>query len=39
VSDEGIAGLRAAIDDVSGLLRSLDDGEWAAAGWTAKDGC
>jgi uncharacterized protein (TIGR03083 family) len=36
-----MAGLAASLDDVSGLLESLDDQEWnapsAAAGWTVKD--
>jgi uncharacterized protein (TIGR03083 family) len=41
MSFEGMAGMRAAIDDVATLLGSLGDGEWnapsAAAGWTVKD--
>jgi uncharacterized protein (TIGR03083 family) len=41
MSLEGMAGMRADIDDVSALLGSLDDSEWdapsAAAGWTVKD--
>jgi hypothetical protein len=41
MSFEGMAGMRATIDDVSTLLGSLGDGEWnaasAAAGWTVKD--
>jgi hypothetical protein len=36
-----MAGLRATLGDVSGLIGALDDGEWAtasaAAGWTVKD--
>jgi uncharacterized protein (TIGR03083 family) len=40
MSREGIAGLRATLDDVLTIFRSLDD-EWnmpsAAAGWTVKD--
>jgi uncharacterized protein (TIGR03083 family) len=41
MSSEGMTGMRAAIDDASSLLGSLDDAEWntpsAAAGWTVKD--
>src|SRR5580700_3849567 len=36
-----MAGIRATLGDVSGLIGALDDGEWAtasaAAGWTVKD--
>jgi len=41
MSHEGMAGMRASIDDTSKLLASLEDSEWyapsAAAGWTVKD--
>jgi uncharacterized protein (TIGR03083 family) len=41
MSFEGMAGMRASLDDVSTLLASLNDDEWnapsAAAGWTVKD--
>ena len=41
VSQEGMAGMRATLGDVSGLIGALDDGEWAtasaAAGWTVRD--
>jgi hypothetical protein len=36
-----MAGMRATLGDVSGLIGTLDDDEWApanaAAGWTVKD--
>jgi uncharacterized protein (TIGR03083 family) len=41
MSQEGMAGMRATLGDVSGLIGALDDGEWATAsaagGWTVKD--
>jgi uncharacterized protein (TIGR03083 family) len=41
MSQEGMAGMRATLGDVSGLISSLGDDEWAtpsaAAGWTVKD--
>ena len=41
MSYAGMAGMRATLGDVSGLIGALDDGEWAmpsaAAGWTVKD--
>ncbi|HEX4289694.1 MAG TPA: maleylpyruvate isomerase N-terminal domain-containing protein, partial [Trebonia sp.] len=41
MSQEGMAGVRATLGDVSGLARALDDSDWAtpsaAAGWTVKD--
>jgi uncharacterized protein (TIGR03083 family) len=41
MSNEGMAGLRATMGDISALLSSLDDSEWetlsAATGWTVKD--
>jgi uncharacterized protein (TIGR03083 family) len=41
MSNEGMAGMRATMGDVSALIRSLDGSEWtapsAAAGWTVKD--
>jgi uncharacterized protein (TIGR03083 family) len=41
MSFEGMAGMRASLDDVSTLLASLNDDEWyalsAAVGWTVKD--
>src|ERR1700722_4382697 len=41
VSYAGMAGMRATLGDVSGLIGALDDREWAtpsaAAGWTVKD--
>src|ERR1700728_3721638 len=41
MSYAGMAGMRAALGDVSGLIGALGDGEWAtasaAAGWTVKD--
>src|ERR1700728_2756698 len=41
MSQEGMAGMRATLGDVSGLIGALDGGEWATAsagaGWTVKD--
>ena len=41
MSYAGMAGMRATLGDVSGLIGALDDGDWAtasaAAGWTVKD--
>lgn len=41
MSYEGIAGMRATLGDVSGVISSLKESEWdtpsAAAGWTVKD--
>jgi anti-sigma regulatory factor (Ser/Thr protein kinase) len=41
MSYAGMAGMRATLGDVSGLIGALDDGKWAtasaAAGWTVKD--
>jgi uncharacterized protein (TIGR03083 family) len=41
MSQEGMAGMRATLGDVSGLAGALDDSEWAtpsaATGWTVKD--
>src|ERR1700691_3885257 len=41
MSYAGMAGMRATLGDVSGLIGVLDDGDWAtasaAAGWTVKD--
>jgi hypothetical protein len=41
MSHEGMAGMRASIDDASKLLASLEESEWygpsAAAGWAVKD--
>jgi hypothetical protein len=43
MSYDGMAGFKAALDDVSGLLGSVSDGEWsypsAAAGWTRSTLC